>query len=310
MIDAQGISKLYGNFVAVDNVSFQIGKGEIVGLLGHNGAGKTTIMKMLTGYLEPTSGRVLIDGLEISESRLEIQSKIGYLPENCPVYRDMNVTEYLCYVCEMRGIVGAEQRKVVRDTIEQTQLREKSLSLISTLSKGFQQRVGVAQAIIHKPQILILDEPTNGLDPSQIHDMRALIRVLAQNSTIIISTHILQEVEAVCGRVIVVLQGKVALDSRLDHLQQSHRVQVTVDKPKEEFSAVVKSVPAVQKVTQLSTDGQANSYMLELTREDTRESMARVADVLVRAGVHLYELHPEKRDLEAVFREINAGRSV
>ena len=307
MIDAKGITKRYGQFLAVNNVSFQIDKGEIVGLLGHNGAGKTTIMKMITGYLEPSEGQVLIDGLNIEEAPLSVQSKIGYLPENCPVYKEMNVVEYLMFMADIRGIPVPDQPGVIRETILRTQLKEKALSKISTLSKGYQQRVGVAQAIIHKPEILILDEPTNGLDPSQIHDMRALIRQLSQNSTVIISTHILQEVEAVCDRVIIILNGKVALDSRLDALRQSNRLQVTVNRPKTELSKALNDIRGIQKISELSAEGGLHSYLLELPKDSDGELVAKISGAISSSGMSLYGLAPESRTLESVFREINAA---
>ena len=307
MIDAKGITKRYGDFVAVNNVSFQIDKGEIVGLLGHNGAGKTTIMKMITGYLEPSEGQVLIDGLNIEADPLAVQGKIGYLPENCPVYKDMNVVEYLMFMADIRGIPEQDQSRVIRETILRTKLKEKALSRISTLSKGYQQRVGVAQAIIHKPEILILDEPTNGLDPSQIHDMRALIRQLSQNSTVIISTHILQEVEAICDRVIIILNGKIALDSRLDALKQSNRLQVTVNRSKNELSKALNEIKSIQKISELSAEGELHSYLLELPKESNSELVAAISGAIASSGMSLYGLVPESRTLESVFREINAA---
>ena len=215
MIAAKNLTRTYGTFTAVDRVSFTIDEGEIVGLLGHNGAGKTTIMKMLTGFLEPDSGSVSIYGHDIQEERSVAQSYIGYLPENCPLYPDMTVAAFLDYAAELKGLSEFEKPAAICEAIDATELGEKVMSPISSLSRGYRQRVGVAQAILHNPKIVILDEPTNGLDPSQIKHMRALIERLAKNATVILSTHILQEVAAVCGRVIIVNRGKLALDSAL-----------------------------------------------------------------------------------------------
>ena len=192
MITVQNITRKYDNFIAVDNVSFTIGQGEIVGLLGHNGAGKTTIMKMLTGYLEPTAGKITIGERLLNGDRRPIQEQIGYLPENCPVYPEMSVIDYLDYGASLHGVEKAKRQQMVLRAIERTALAEKAHQQIATLSRGYRQRTGVAQAILHDPKILILDEPTNGLDPTQIQQMRQLIRELAKQSTVIISTHILQ----------------------------------------------------------------------------------------------------------------------
>ena len=188
MIRAENLTRKYGDFTAVSNASFAIEKGEIVGLLGHNGAGKTTIMKMLTGYLEPTSGTVTIDGKELEGSRQDVQKRIGYLPENCPLYSEMTVIDYLEYVATLRAIPEDKVSSRVREAILRTELTEKATNTINTLSRGYRQRVGVAQAIIHEPDFLILDEPTNGLDPSQIHEMRSLVKSIAEHSTVILST--------------------------------------------------------------------------------------------------------------------------
>ncbi|MEJ2529535.1 MAG: ABC transporter ATP-binding protein, partial [Gammaproteobacteria bacterium] len=200
MIQVENLMRLYGDFTAVDDVSFSIGQGEIVGLLGHNGAGKTTIMKMLTGFLEPTAGTIDIDGLRIGRDTTAIQSRIGYLPENCPVWPEMTVIDYLDYQATLHGMAESQRKAAIARAIRRTALKEKATATIQTLSRGYRQRVGVAQAILHEPDIVILDEPTNGLDPTQIRQMRALIRELAQTATVIVSTHILQEVQAVCER--------------------------------------------------------------------------------------------------------------
>ena len=216
MIEVNEVSRRYGSLVAVDDVTFSVGSGEIVGLLGHNGAGKSTIMKMLTGFLEPTSGRIRIGGQNIQQHPVRTRSLIGYLPENCPLYPEMRVMEYLCFQAALKGIPPSLQEQQALHVIRQTQLAEKGTSPIKSLSRGQRQRVGVARALLGDPKILILDEPTNGLDPSQITQMRQLIRNAAQQASVLVSTHILREVEAVCDRVLILRGGKLVIDQPLD----------------------------------------------------------------------------------------------
>ncbi|MCH8301561.1 MAG: ABC transporter ATP-binding protein, partial [Proteobacteria bacterium] len=192
MIRVEALTRTYGSLTAVDQVSFEIGTGEIVGLLGHNGAGKTTIMKMLTGYLEPTGGSIEIDGLDINTEREAVQQRIGYLPENDPLYYEMTVIDYLDYAATLHGVPDDQRNDRIREAIVRTELSSRATDVIGTLSRGFCQRVGVAQTILHNPRVLILDEPTNGLDPTQVQHMRDLVRFLAKHATIILSTHILQ----------------------------------------------------------------------------------------------------------------------
>ena len=307
MIETQQLTRYYGDFTAVDNVSFNINTGEIVGLLGHNGAGKTTIMKMLTGFIEPSSGTALIDGLNISENRTKIQSKIGYLPENCPVYPEMTVIDYLEYTANLRGITGQQACSAVRYGIRQTDLKAKARDPISTLSRGYRQRVGVAQAILSQPEILILDEPTNGLDPSQIQHMRELILGLGKQATVIISTHIMQEVQAVCDRVLIVRNGRLVLDSKLDELQKSQRLSLVIDQKPGIAKSRLQDIFGIRSVEYQTTDDQHNQYTLELDNSTpTQQVAANVAQAVISEGYQLYQLSPATRDLETVFREINS----
>ena len=227
MIEADHLTRRYGDFIAVEDVSFRIEPGEIVGLLGHNGAGKTTIMKMLTGALEPSSGAVRVNGKALERSPQAVQRQLGYLPETVPLYPELAVVDYLAYVAQLRQVddlAGAVARAVVA-----TGLGDKALDPIATLSRGYKQRVGVAQAILHRPLFLILDEPTNGLDPGQTQHMRELVRNLAESATVILSTHIMQEVGAVCDRVLMLRDGRLALDERLDDLQATSRLNLRTD---------------------------------------------------------------------------------
>ena len=306
MIEVERLTRRYGDLNAVDQVSFRIGRGEVVGLLGHNGAGKTTIMKMLTGYLEPTAGSILIDGLDIGEHRRAVQSRIGYLPENCPLYPEMTVIDYLEYQATLHGVPKVEQPAAIRTAVERTELGSRAAHVIATLSRGYRQRVGVAQAILHAPAILILDEPTNGLDPSQIQHMRSLIRELSEHTTLIICTHILQEVQAVCDRVLIMNTGRLALDARIDELAASGRLLVTLDRPPADAEPVLSSLEGVKGLALVASDGARHRYALDTA--DPEEAAPLVARSVNNAGWPLYSLAPEVRDLETLFGEVSASR--
>ena len=292
MIDAEELTRRYGETLAVDSVSFSIGGGEIVGLLGHNGAGKTTIMKMLTGYLEPSAGRVSVDGYDVGEAPEAVQQRLGYLPENCPVYPEMTVVEYLDYVAGLRHV--ADRASALKEVLAATDLEARAFDLIGTLSRGFQQRVGVAQAIVHKPQLLILDEPTNGLDPSQTQQMRDLIRALAQNATVILSTHIMQEVDAVCDRVLILRAGKLALDERTRRtLQRSQRLYAGDGC----FRATAVTEVGRRARSPMSTPQDGGWFLrLRSACSDNATVRAEIATRLVRAGLPVStRCMPEKR---------------
>ena len=307
MIRVEALTRTYGGLTAVDQVSFEIGTGEIVGLLGHNGAGKTTIMKMLTGYLEPTGGSIEIDGLDINTEREAVQQRIGYLPENDPLYYEMTVIDYLDYAATLHGVPDAERTDRIREAIDRTELSSKATDTIGTLSRGFCQRVGVAQAILHKPRVLILDEPTNGLDPIQVQHMRDLIRVQAQHATVILSTHILQEVEAICSRVIIVHNGQKVLDSTLDELLAGKRLVVAVDAGPERALALLSAVNDVVSGEPMTQRGPGHRYVLDLGNEgDPAEAAHIVASRIATEGWKLYALQPERLDLEQIFSEISA----
>ena len=307
MIRVEALTRTYGDLTAVDQVSFEIGQGEIVGLLGHNGAGKTTIMKMLTGYLEPTGGSIEIDGLDIATARTAVQRRIGYLPENDPLYPEMTVIDYLDYAAELHGVPEAERIQHIREAIEKTELEPKAADPIGTLSRGYRQRVGVAQAIIHKPKVLILDEPTNGLDPTQVQHMRELIRALAQQSTVIISTHILQEVQALCDRVIIIRNGRKALDAGMAELRAGKRLLVAVDAAPDQALDLLGSVAGVETVETVQSQGAGHRYALDLTaREELSDTAPRIASRIATQGWKLYALQSESRDLETIFGEISA----
>jgi len=309
MIEVDNLARRYGDFQAVAGVNFAIAAGEVVGLLGHNGAGKTTVMKMLTGYLEPSAGHASIDGLDVVADRQAVQGLIGYLPENCPLYPEMTVIDYLDYQAALHGMADADRPAAIRQAIARTWLQDKALDAIGTLSRGYRQRVGVAQAILHSPRILILDEPTNGLDPTQIQQMRQLIHELARTSTVILSTHILQEVQAVCDRVLVMRRGRLVLDARLDELAQDRRLLVTVDALPAEAEPVLAGIDGISGVAHLGGEPGRQRYALSLSGEDSAAGAAahEVAYTVINNGLELYELRTESRDLETLFRELNEG---
>jgi ABC-2 type transport system ATP-binding protein len=304
VISVKDLSRKYGALVAVNSVSFEIPRGQIVGLLGHNGAGKTTTLKMLTGYLEPTAGTITIDGLNIADELRAVQSKIGYLSEQSPLYPEMPVWHYLEYVAELRGIPEHERESAIRAAILATDLQDKVGEVISTLSKGYRQRVGVAQAIIHKPEILILDEPTNGLDPSQILAMRNLIKSLSKTSTVIISTHIMQEVEAICDRVIIILKGQIAVDETIENLHKNKKIILGVTQNLAEVQSLTSQIKGISSVTLESQEGAVHRYSIEV--ETNASAMApSIARSVLAKGWDLYQINSEFKNLESVFKEVN-----
>jgi ABC-2 type transport system ATP-binding protein len=306
MIEVRSLTRRYGKTTAVDDVSFTIGKNEIVGLLGHNGAGKTTIMRMLSGYLEPSAGTINIDGIALADNRLRIQRELGYLPESLPVYQDMMVADYLHYAATIKGVAPAQRYQAVRQAIVATDLGKRALDPVATLSRGLKQRVGVAQAIIGKPRLLILDEPTNGLDPQQTNHMRRLIQRLARQATVILSTHIMQEVDAICDRVLVLRHGKLALDNRLDTLRQSRTMLLRTDNSVDSLAAYLRKMPQVESLQQ-QADGEGRSrYTLTLRETSDMDTAANnLARCVIEAGARLYQLRPVVKGLEAVFHEVN-----
>ena len=308
MIKIDQVTRTYDGFKAVDRVSVDIADGEIVGLLGHNGAGKTTLLKMLTGFLEPSAGTIQVNGIDNQEHRTEVQGLIGYLPENCPIYPEMTVAAYLDYAASLHAVPQARRPERIRDALLQTELTDRALDQISTLSRGLRQRVGVAQAILHEPRILILDEPTNGLDPTQIQHMRGLIQRFAKNATIIISTHILQEVQAICDRVIIIRHGRKALDARLDELQSGHRLLLSTDATPEQLAELLASTDlAVEIMTVSDATPALVDYAISFTDPTMAEQRApEIADAIVKGGARLFGLRLEHRNLETIFGEITA----
>lgn len=298
MINVESLTRIYGATTAVDGVSFSIAKGEVVGLLGHNGAGKSTIMKMLTGFLEPTAGTIRVDGLTMGRDTRAIQARIGYLPENCPVWPEMTVIDFLAYHAALSGVPAAARDAAIARAIRRTALAAKAAARIETLSRGYRQRVGVAQAILHDPEIVILDEPTNGLDPTQVREMRGLIRELAQTATVILSTHVLQEVRATCQRVLILRGGKLLVDQQISALEAAQGLTLATDR---DLSDRLGRLDGVAKVTR--QDG-AEGRVIHLI-DAAPEAAPAVARAVCETGAALYALEPRRRDLETVFAEVN-----
>lgn len=304
MIIADNLVRCFGSTVAVDSVSFTIGSGEIVGLLGHNGAGKSTVMRLLTGFLEPDAGSISIHDAQVAENPQQAQSMLGYLPENLPLYPDMTVIDYLEFTASIRNVPNTDRRAAIRYAIAATDLGSHAFHTISTLSRGYRQRVGVAQAILHRPDILILDEPTNGLDPDQTQAMRTLIRDLAQTTTVILSTHIMQEVDALCDRVLILRNGKLAMDKEIAELHNSRRLHLGAKASRQQLKNTL------GHLGQVINGSEQNTAWLECTKPIDAELVAETARLLVQADIPVYALHPERRDLEQVFRQINAGQKL
>jgi ABC-2 type transport system ATP-binding protein len=301
MIDVTALCKSYGPVQALHDVSFHVEAGEIIGLLGPNGAGKTTMMKILTGYLLPSSGTAVVDGLDVVSDALQVQRRIGYLPENAPLYPELSVQGYLRMIADLRQIPRVEQPRYLSDAIRATGLSDHLTRPVGQLSKGFRQRVGLAQAILHRPNLLILDEPTIGLDPTQIVEVRKLIQSLARRSTVVLSTHILSEVEAVCDRVIILLNGEVRADSRLADLEASSDVVLVLQSGAPDVSPVLRTLYGVRSVQALNTDDGAEYRIHSTGKADLRPA---IYDLARDKGWPLKELRRDLRTLELVFNEL------
>jgi gliding motility-associated transport system ATP-binding protein len=306
MIEVENLTKRYGPTLAVSNISFEVKKGEILGFLGPNGAGKTTTMRIITGFLSPSEGRVRVSGFDVVEQPLEAKKRIGYLPENPPVYPDMTVTEYLSFVGRIKAVPHSELKKRIEEVSEKCAVADVSKRQIGKLSKGYRQRVGLAQALIANPDVLILDEPTAGLDPKQIIETRQLIKGLAGQHTVILSTHILPEVSRTCQRVVVINQGSVvavgAPEELTSRLQGYGSVLVTVQGPAAEIISKLQSVPGVNLVE--PRDAADSRVTLEVHTEKGQEVRAEIARAIVESGWGLFELKTSGMSLEDIFLKL------
>jgi ABC-2 type transport system ATP-binding protein len=315
MIQVENLSKRYARHIAVNNISFSVDKGDIVGFLGPNGAGKTTTMRILTCFMPPTAGKATVANYDVFEQPFEVKKHIGYLPEAPPLYPEMSVADYLTFVARLKNVPGGEIKRRTDQVMERCAVADVRSKLISKLSKGYRQRVGLAQAIIHNPDVLILDEPTSGLDPKQINETRELIKSLAGEHTIILSTHILPEVEAVCRKVIIINKGRVVATDSVENLKSrasvGTAVQLQVDTNGEADAGAVRQrleqVPGVSKVLDQVVSGPRLCFEIEsLQGYNTRADLARA---VVHAGWNLLELKSTTLTLEEVFLELTASQT-
>lgn len=306
MIEAQGLSKYFGPVHAIEDVSFTVAKGEILGFLGPNAAGKTTTMRVLTCYFPPHKGTAKVAGYDILEQSLEVRRHVGYMPENVPLYYDMPVSSYLDFVAQVKGVDPRERSRHITEIMERCGLTQVREDFIGKLSRGYRQRVGLAQALINYPEVLILDEPTVGLDPKQIIEIRNLIKSLTDKSTIILSTHILPEASMICGRVIIINEGKiVAVDkpANLTSRLQEHLVlQLQIEGPDAEVTSKLQGLQGVLKIENLSSAGGVNTYRLEADRSyDVRKEIPML---IARNSWSLYEMKAQELSLEDIYLKL------
>ncbi|MEZ4703195.1 MAG: ATP-binding cassette domain-containing protein [Rhodothermales bacterium] len=305
MIEVNGLTKTYGSERAVNAISFEVRQGEVLGFLGPNGAGKTTTMKVITCYLPPSEGTVLVDGLDVRKDGLEIRRKIGYLPEHTPLYHDMQVYDYLSFVAAMRGVPAGDRSNRIAQMADVCGLGSVLSKKIDALSKGYRQRVGLAQAMIHNPPIVILDEPTSGLDPNQIVEIRELIKAIGTERTVILSTHILSEVEASCDRVLIINKGSIEADGTPDELRTMYRgaqqIRFGLQHAGADVAPALEAWAKARITGQLVQDGETLFTLSTDLKEDLRPELFRMA---VDRGWTLTELHRNQANLEDIFRQL------
>ncbi len=309
MIDVKGLTRYYGEKRAISDVTFHVNKGEVLGLLGPNAAGKTTTMRILTCYMPPTSGTATVGGYDILEQSLEVRKIIGYLPENPPLYTDMVVHDYLTFVSHLKGVEKNRIKSEVDSVIEKTNLGDVRNRIIGKLSKGYKQRVGLAQALLNNPQIVILDEPTVGLDPKQIIEIRQLIKGLSGEHTVILSSHILPEIEQTCERVVIINEGKVVAEDTVENLTNRmrgvQRINLQVEGDQDAVKKALQSIDAIQKMNVTMKD---NVCEVEVeSPQDIRKDLARV---IVNNGLGLLELSTERFTLEEIFLHLTTKEEV
>jgi ABC-2 type transport system ATP-binding protein len=307
LIEVQDLTKTFGERTAVDHISFSVNKGEILGFLGPNGAGKTTTMRMLTSFMPATSGTARIAGFDVFDNSLEVRRHIGYLPENPPVYPDMTVESYLDFVARIKGVPSEKRAQRVTDALEKTNITDKRDELIKRLSRGYKQRVGLAQALVHDPDVIILDEPTVGLDPKQIIEVRHLIKNLAGNHTIVLSTHILPEVSMTCDRVVIINKGKIAAvdtpQNLTSQLKGGQRIRVEVQASEQPLREVLAQIPGASHV-QIEATPLASHVLATIEAAEGKDIRSAIAARIVEKGWPLFELKGVSLSLEDIFLEL------
>ena len=302
MIQVHNLTKYFGPILAVDRVNFEVAQGEIVGFLGPNGAGKTTTMRVLTTYLPATSGVAKVAGFDVMTESLDVRRNIGYLPESVPLYTEMRVEEYLVYRAKLKGVERKDRAKQLDYCLDRCRLREVRRRLLGTLSKGYRQRVGLADAMIHDPQILILDEPTAGLDPVQIRETLALIQDLGDSHTILLSTHILSEVEAICERVIIINAGRVGFSRSLEELESQAVTVLEVRGPIDQVTSTLRGIDGVEQVSARGIEGDLSGF--EVRTRDGRDLREAMAAAVMKRGWPLRRLDQQRRRLEDAFFDV------
>lgn len=313
MITVEKLSKNYGSTQAIKDISFSVEKGSILGLLGANGAGKTTTMRILSGYIPATTGKAIIDGFEVHENPLAVRERIGYLPENPPLYPEMTVTEYLDFVGKIKNIPRCDRTSSLKKAIELCQIEDRANSIIGKLSKGYRQRVGIAQAIIHDPPVIILDEPTVGLDPRQIIEVRNLIKSLAKEKTIILSTHILPEVTMTCDTVTIINQGMVIATGKTEELLQqlnNKGYHLEVEGEVNGLTSKLEKIEAIDKIIIEPITGIDNRFIIKLSLNNDSEVGKEIASILVHEGIGIYEMKRLKASLEEVFLQLTTQENI
>jgi ABC-2 type transport system ATP-binding protein len=306
VIEVQHLTKRYGRVTAVDDVSFRVERGEILGFLGPNGAGKTTTMRVITGYMPPTEGKAIVAGFDVFDQAIEAKRRTGYLPETPPLYPDMTVREYLTFVAKIKGVQPGERASRVKAVMDRIRVSDMAERHCGKLSKGYRQRVGLAQAILHNPDVLVLDEPTAGLDPKQIIETRGHIKELAGNHTIVLSTHILPEVAQTCQRVVIINKGRVVAIDTPDNLTRRLRgaevMYVQVDPGKADAKPVLEAIPGVTRVAAVDHHDGASGFEVESVRG--RDVRRELAHTVVNSGWGLLELRPSRMSLEEIFLQV------
>lgn len=310
LLDVQGLTKRFGPIHAVNDVTFKVDRGEVLGFLGPNGAGKSTTMRMVTGFLQPTSGTAKVCGFDVVTQHVEVKRRIGYLPEGAPSYGDMTTAGFLNFVASLRGLRDPEKKRRIEMVIDRLQLGSVLHQAIDTLSKGFKRRVGLAQALLTDPKVLILDEPTDGLDPNQKHQVRELLREMAGNKAIIVSTHILEEVEAVCTRAIIIDRGRVVIDASPDDLLARSRYHnaVSLRLPSDKVAAVQNALGRIPDIQEIEPAGRANGVArLLVVPSNGRDILGNVRRLVSENGIPVEEIYLERGRLDEVFRELTAA---
>lgn len=307
MIQVENITKRYGNFLAVDNISFEIKEGEIVGFLGPNGAGKSTTMNIITGFIEPTSGRVIIDGYDMSKKPKKAKKQIGYMPEGVPLYMDLTVKEFVTYMAELKGIENKTKKEKVQKILEETDLSKVQKKLIKNLSRGYKQRVSLAGTLVNDPKVIILDEPTVGLDPKQVTEIRALIKKLGKEHTVILSSHILSEVSQVCDRVIIINKGKIVAIDTPKNLEEkvavNNAIYVTVEDTENKMENIKEKLENVKEI-KLISENEDKTKQYTIVGEKDQDLRKMIFEVFSKEGITIFEMKKVDATLEEAFMKL------